>query len=303
MNNEFPNYDQYNQKIDLVIYHKNCADGFGAAFSAWKKLNSIAVYIACSYNDNPPVVVDKHVAVFDFSFPRDITIKLQSEAASFILLDHHKTAKESISDLPNCYFNMNKSGAVLAWEFFHPDQPIPKFLLHIQDRDIWKFEMQDTYAFSESQFLRPYQFDSWNEMMNEQVVIDMIEKGKYLLEMKENNVKYLVKSADKRKFQGYDTYCVNSYNFLSEVGNNLCEKYPDAVALIWRWNTKYKCYYISLRSYQPKHEGDKCGPDVSMLAKKYEGGGGHEHASGFTYRSEYNIESLFDKNDVVVSER
>ena len=29
----------------LVIYHANCADGFGAAFAAWRKLGDEAEYV------------------------------------------------------------------------------------------------------------------------------------------------------------------------------------------------------------------------------------------------------------------
>ena len=35
----------------LVIYHANCADGFGAAFAAWLKLGNEAEYLPMVYNE------------------------------------------------------------------------------------------------------------------------------------------------------------------------------------------------------------------------------------------------------------
>ena len=49
--------------IDLVIYHKDCTDGFGAAYSAWKLLGSKAQYHAAKHGDAPPDVFDKTVAI------------------------------------------------------------------------------------------------------------------------------------------------------------------------------------------------------------------------------------------------
>ena len=47
--------------VDMVIYHANCNDGFGAAFSAWKLLGNRAEYIACTHGTEPPDVKGKKV--------------------------------------------------------------------------------------------------------------------------------------------------------------------------------------------------------------------------------------------------
>ena len=65
--------------------------------------------------------------------------KMIEDAESLLVIDHHKTAQKELCDIPKKYqiFNMNKSGAVLAWEYFFPDEEVPLLFLYIQDRDIW----------------------------------------------------------------------------------------------------------------------------------------------------------------------
>ena len=51
------------QSVNVVIYHANCNDGFGAAYSAWKLLGNRAEYHAASHGSPPPDVTGKRVAV------------------------------------------------------------------------------------------------------------------------------------------------------------------------------------------------------------------------------------------------
>ena len=54
--------------VNVVIYHANCNDGFGAAYGAWKLLGNRAEYFACKHGDAPPDVKGKRVVILDFSF-------------------------------------------------------------------------------------------------------------------------------------------------------------------------------------------------------------------------------------------
>ena len=54
--------------VNLVIFHANCNDGFGAAYSAWKLLGNRCEYIACAHGETPPDVTGKKVAILDYSF-------------------------------------------------------------------------------------------------------------------------------------------------------------------------------------------------------------------------------------------
>ena len=53
--------------VNCVIYHADCTDGFGSAYSAWKLLGNRAEYYACKHGQTPPDVKDKNVVILDFS--------------------------------------------------------------------------------------------------------------------------------------------------------------------------------------------------------------------------------------------
>ena len=98
--------------VDCVIYHANCTDGFGAAYSAWKLLGNRAEYYACSHGQKPPDVEGKNVVVLDFSFDNKTTKKLIKLAENLLVIDHHKSAMVELHDISNTFFDMTKSGAM-----------------------------------------------------------------------------------------------------------------------------------------------------------------------------------------------
>jgi uncharacterized protein len=57
----------------LCIYHKDCTDGFGAAWAVRHALGRDNVgFHAASYDDPPPPVADRDVVVVDFSYKRPV---------------------------------------------------------------------------------------------------------------------------------------------------------------------------------------------------------------------------------------
>ena len=74
--------------VDMVLYHANCNDGFGAAYSAWKLLGNRAEYVACSHGAAPPDVKGKKVVCLDFSFDNATTKGLIKKADGFLIIDH-----------------------------------------------------------------------------------------------------------------------------------------------------------------------------------------------------------------------
>ena len=49
--------------VNCVIYHADCTDGFGAAYSAWKLLGNRAEYHACKHGTSHPSVKDKNYQI------------------------------------------------------------------------------------------------------------------------------------------------------------------------------------------------------------------------------------------------
>ena len=143
--------------MSLCIYHGNCADGFGAAWVVRKALGEIDFHPG-KYQEPPPDVTGKDVVMVDFSYKRPVLLEMAEKANSILILDHHKTSAEDLVDLPAnviAKFDMNHSGAMLTWEHFFPGQEPPPLLLHIEDRDLWRFALQNTRQIQASVFSFP----------------------------------------------------------------------------------------------------------------------------------------------------
>ena len=86
-------------KRPICIYHKNCADGFGAAWAVWKKHGDAFEYHASAYGDDPPDFHGRDVYMVDFSFKRPVMERILLAAETVTVLDHHKTAQADLEPL------------------------------------------------------------------------------------------------------------------------------------------------------------------------------------------------------------
>jgi len=282
----------------LCIYHGNCADGFSAAWAVWKKHGNNFDYYPGVYQQEPPEVSGREVYLVDFSYKRPVLEEMARAAKCITVLDHHKSAQEDLASyidnakmrmtldelqgicgleasLPiRARFDMDKSGAVLAWEYFHPGTHVPKLLLHVQDRDLWRFELPMTREIQASVFSYEYTFENWDMLANSFDSFghsNLAKEGAAIERKHFKDIKEFSKNAYREVIGGYDVPVVNCpYQWSSDMAGMLSENEPFAAC--W-WKTPGGKTY-SLRS----REG---GIDVSEIAKKY-GGGGHKHAAGFS---------------------
>jgi oligoribonuclease NrnB/cAMP/cGMP phosphodiesterase (DHH superfamily) len=273
--------------VNCVIYHANCTDGFGAAYSAWKLLGNRAEYYACKHGIEPPDVTGKNVVILDFSFSNQITKEMIEKANDLLVIDHHKSAMVELHDISNTIFDMKKSGATLAWEFFHPGKEAPKFIQYITDRDLWQWELPYSKEFSAAFDMVPFEFEEFEKFEDDSVFDDAVKRGSYILAYSKTVVKKVADKAADRRMEGLHVMVVNSPHWMSEIGARLA---PDCdFALIWYYDHNDCDVKVSLRSF---HEH----VDVSEIAKKF-GGGGHRKAAGFRLPGDVNIDSIFDKDE------
>ena len=261
----------------IVIYHADCLDGYGAAYAAWKKFGDSAEYIPAHYGNPPPDVTGKDVYILDFSYPREVLLKMHMRARNLLVIDHHKTAQADLIELPFAKFDMSKSGCILAWGHFHPDSTIPFGLELIQDRDLWLFKMQSTKAYCEAlRNLVDRSFIAWDFHLASSNCFELTERGEDLLAVFNADIDTLVKRAHAARLSGIGfTACNASPKYASELGN-LLAKITGKPAAIYSFNGATGSWDFSLRS-----EGDF---DVSEIAKRY-GSGGHKNAAGFSTKT------------------
>ena len=268
-------------KKTVVIYHGECPDGFSAAWVAWKKFGENADYFGANHEEPiPEGLTNKEIYVLDFSFPKEIMAELVKNNKKVIVIDHHKSAEESVKMAHEYVYEMDRSGAVLAWQYFYPDLSVPWLLRYIGDRDMWKLELPDTFAMGLMLDTFDKNFETWGklaeELEDENTRRKYIEQGK-LIQRYENKVIEDITSSNKEVviFEGHEVYAVNAPHFFaSQMGNFLCKEKPP-LAIVWSWSEGK--ITVSLRS------GGSV--DVSEIAKKY-GGGGHKGAAGFRVNSQ-----------------
>lgn len=297
----------------FVLYHRKesswCFDGLGAKYAAWRKFGDRATYIPVRYNEPvPQIVLDialnldyaVHVFILDFSYPRK-TLEDLSEWVDFLqVLDHHITAQKNLEGLAGAHFDMTKSGAVLAWEYFHPTEPVPQLLLHIQDYDLWKFDLPNTEAVLSGFYHHAQDMSEWDRLCgfaNSQAgkdtlgqyvqSMDRVEKdkliesnlkalcpiGEEILSYRKSQVHEIIDSVVFIRYKGYKTTLLNSSVYESDLGHTLLTLYPDIdFSLTFQVNAEGKV----VLHFRGRKEDEL---DVSILAREL-GGGGHRKACG-----------------------
>lgn len=280
---------------DICIYHgPGCMDGLVAAWAIWKRWPNIR-FVPAQYGQAPPDVRDLNVLIVDFSYKRDVLVQMLAQPAKHIVvLDHHRTAEADLADfidltlrrpsdwLPrlggyqiSALFDMDKSGARLAWEYAHPGTDVPLLVRFVEDRDLWRFKMGATREVHAALAGGPETFDAADYMHDE------LENGSQtpyiagasILNAQMKDMRAVITAGQQeRQIAGYAVPVVNAPPmWASEIGNILAADRPFAATFYQTASGKWS---FSLRS-APN------GIDVSTIAASF-GGGGHQHAAGFT---------------------
>ncbi len=264
----------------VILYHAECNDGFGSAWAAWKKFGDEADYIPISHGYSyPDYFIDKTIFTLDLTLPKAITEKLLKTNKRLTSIDHHVGAEKITKTTQDFSFDNNHSGSVLAWKYFHPEKPVPKLLLLIEDVDIWKWEYPETKNFiSAFNLYDDFSFELFDKVALEIEEPDKLEdyllKGEVISQHNKKIISELSKIAILVEFEGYKVYAVNAPDFIkSELGHRLSESFPFAIV----WRQKKDRIFVSLRSDDTIN--------VSEIAKKY-GGGGHRAAASFSFPAE-----------------
>jgi hypothetical protein len=84
--------------VPLCIYHGNCQDGFGAAWTVRHALGDRVEFYPGIYQNEPPDVTGRDVIIVDFSYKRPVIEAMALKAHSILILDHHKSAVADLGD-------------------------------------------------------------------------------------------------------------------------------------------------------------------------------------------------------------
>ncbi len=267
----------------LVIYHGGgCPDGFAAALAAWFFFEGRAQFLGLDHGEvksvaDLPDLADRVVYILDFSFPLELMQAIDTRAAKLVVLDHHKSAAQALTGFScRCgvvHFDMKKSGARLAWEFFQPERALPDLVRFVEDRDIWVWQYAGSKPFLAALDMEPYDFQRWADIaaFDAQQMAAFSARGQAMDEKFSKLATDMAEGARPVVFNGVQGLMVNAPSvFHSLIGEILSLK-SGTFALMWNAH-KSGGIKVGLRS-QP---GFDCIPLASCM-----GGGGHAQACGF----------------------
>ncbi|MBK9345384.1 MAG: phosphoesterase [Burkholderiales bacterium] len=274
--------------LPLVIYHgRNCPDGFAAALAARLFYGERAEYLGLDHGDvtkveDLPALHGRAVTILDFSFSPEILAQVEARAAKLVLLDHHQSAADKLTGFAcRCgvvHFDMGKSGARLAWEFFHPDQSVPELVKFIEDRDIWVWRYPESAAFLAALDMEVFDFARWAEIaaFDAAQLAQFMARGQAMDEKFSKLAADIADGAQPVVFNGESGLMVNAPGMFHSLVGEVLSKKSGTFALMWTAG-KGGIVKVGLRSQR--------GYNCIALAESM-GGGGHAQACGFKMNPE-----------------
>jgi hypothetical protein len=267
------------------FFHAGCPDGFGAAWSAWRAWGDDGRYLPRSHDDadDPQRHEGDLVAFVDIAPRNPVLRELGELAARVIVLDHHVSARDRFYSDPDLSdrlsaeghlvrFDLNHSGAVLAWQHFHPDVPPPDLLRYVEDQDLWNWKLPHSEEVNAAIGSYPREFEVW-EQLAARPMEELAAEGTHIVRANRIDVERSLLSAHPVAIGTERAEAVNARHLRAPIGHALAKRAAHGRS----WGVVYRVVggRVDVSIYSI---GDL---DVSKVAERY-GGGGHRNASGFT---------------------
>lgn len=273
----------------MICFHHNDLDGHCAGAIVKKYIqenfpHTKQRYVEIDHGqdiDLSEIVVNEPVYVVDFHFPVDIMKEMVKITSHISVYDHHKSAAEIVAQYPKeikcIWCSDNKfAGCELVWNELFPDKLMPAAVTLIGDRDAWKWVYgKQTASFNEGLKLYPHQPQDiiWDDLLNGviSVAANIQVVGNICLKYRDAICKgYRDMWGYEAELFGHKCYVLNLVfpGASSEMFGEKLQEYDICVGTVFKNGT----WKLSFRS-----EGKV---DVSEIAQKFLGGGGHENAAG-----------------------
>ncbi|XP_074263207.1 uncharacterized protein LOC141586011 [Silene latifolia] len=304
-----------------VLYHYPCPDGVFAALAAHLYFSATSSPVSFFPNtvyspirvDQLPLKEISHVYLLDFVGPTGFVQDLSSKVKKVIILDHHKTALETLGGETSLSKNvaqvidMNRSGATIAHDYFKQKlseeignnhelalaefERMRKMYEYIEDVDLWRWRLENSKAFSSGMKDSNIEFN-FNEnpsVFNQLLALnldDVIKQGMVSLSHKQKLITEALEQSFVISLGDKDIGCCLAVNadealseMRSELGHQLACKSRDQNlrgigAVVYRVPELGNDQMLKISLRSVDTE------DTTLVSQKY-GGGGHRNASSF----------------------
>lgn len=315
----------YAKKKAAVLYHYPCPDGVFAALAAHLYFSATSSPVLFFPNTvyNPikpeqlPLQEIGDVYLLDFVGPSGFVADLSSKVQNVIILDHHKTALEtlgggtSLGENVTKTIDMERSGATIAYDFFKQKlsernegsyesvlaeyERMRKLFEYIEDGDLWKWQLESSKAFSSGFKDQKIEFDFRKNSSVFQQLLSLnleavINQGIISIAHKQKLISESLERSFAIRLGGGDFGCCLAVNvdealseLRSELGNQLACKSQDhnlrgIGAIVYTVPELGNDQMLKISLRSVRSE------DTTPISEKY-GGGGHRNASSFLLTS------------------
>ncbi len=279
--------------------HGQCYDGFGAYWSARRYLEQKEIrdvkYSTAVYGGKLETPKDSLVVFIDFCPEDKALLSELSKNNLVIILDHHVTAQKNLEGAAKldfnfdqvlskfesgekglyCLFDMEQSGAGIAYRYFFQTDIVPNMIRLIEDRDIWEFKYKESKDFHSYLLSKPFDYGVWTTVFEEssdkEKFKEIIIKGKALSEYSEQVVEKICALASVQTINGMEVGFVNTTSHWAEVGEYMIQKKNLDYSIAFTVDFTLGKIKLSIR--RPE------GLDCTLLAGHFDGGG-HAGAAG-----------------------
>ncbi|CAD7702849.1 unnamed protein product [Ostreobium quekettii] len=295
----------------VVCYHYPCLDGIFSALAAYLHHREVGrrvrffpmkVYAPPEGPEALRLRGHEHVFLLDYAGPRGFAVEVAKVAKRVTVLDHHKTAAESLPDVEGRPSNLevvldiSRSAATIALDYFRPqkiDRKLWEMFRFVEDADLWRWRFADSKAFRSGVAAQKIKFDvNENPRIFDQLLqldpCQVIQVGRTRLEDEQKIMDTVLKESFEVAIGGH-VGLANGWGsclavraddvrqLRSELGNRLADISQSrglrAMGLVAYFepdlqdHSKIKCSFRS--------SGDE---DTTVITRAFDGGG-HANAS------------------------
>ncbi|MFH2038639.1 MAG: hypothetical protein ABIJ65_04315 [Chloroflexota bacterium] len=271
--------------MKTICFHHNDPDGRASGAIVRYALGKEILLHEVDYDGRPipwsEVETAQHIVVVDFSFPRQDMLRLAT-GRELTWIDHHKTAITEYQDIAQDWKGLRdttEAACVLVWKYYFPKRPVPRAVILVGDRDIWRWAEAETGDFNDGLYRVKH------ESNQDELWVPLFEGDAGLLEeitkkghaIRDFHLKDIQKAVQRRgfevEFEGSRTLVIN------KPGNGDIGQYSRDLG----YEMAY-CYFDQMQAGRlitsvTLFSGQV---DVSKIAQRF-GGGGHAGAAGFDF--------------------
>lgn len=302
------------QLFDIVIYHRNCLDGFVSLLIAYignvlQEGNKLWFHASgADQGEAPHVNPSKNVLILDVNMNYLFVKNIVDRANKVTMIDHHpKKDHEQIlrlqKELPGKFlyiYDPEECAATLTWKWIFPNKKIPRMLEYIKDSDLGLWQNKETQSFVLGLELRyntqhglnreaTYsKLDKWKQLIVgdecDKKVDRLLRLGKKLkdfqnliLQRMEINAE-IVEITNPKTMSPVKVVVSNGCVYIGKkLPVRLAQKFRDraSLAIVWYYHVTSGMIECVCRSDQN---------DILWLVEMY-GGSGHPKAATFRYKS------------------